>query len=79
MPTLMFFVSSSSHSEQMNTSSPLTLHVYVDEINTDGHEEVCVFVYVVAPVLNAAIWRCLSLLIALQFKLRSSHNKQDAS
>ena len=81
MPTLIFLVSSSSsHSEQINTSSLLTSHVYADELNTDGHEAVCVFVYVVPPVLNAATWRCLSPLIALStFKLRSSHNKQDAS
>lgn len=65
MPTLILRLlsSPSSFSVQMNSSSPP--QIYADEINTDGHGEVCACVCVVAPVLNVAVWRYLSLLIAL--------------
>lgn len=77
MPSLFLVQSFSSYSEQMNSSFPLTSHA--DEINTDGQEEVCVFVYVLAAVLNAAMEMFVTPDCTLQLKLRSSHNEQDAS
>lgn len=79
MATLIFLVtSSSSHRGQTNSPSPLTSHVYPDEINTDGHKDVYVFVYVVAPVLNVSMFVTPD--CTLYFKRHPSHSikKQQA-